>query len=784
MSNPVGGNPSPITGPHANNVDAATPQVSSQESSAPQGPTQPLFTALQGELTQLYKTLTKQTALNGDAKVTPAQIEAHFANLTRANLKQDPEIAPLLEKLENFKALTNQWQNPSADWKKGVKDFAPNADAMRREVVNIVSQITDVLAKRAGLPEAGWVNIGSPGKNSDIDLSIKANADGDHVFQDNAIQGQKAAMAGLVWRALFNGTSLQQADTEFYPPHIGGYLREELHDETAKAIYSRASVAAALLQSTQLLHSEDLTQFKDLLDTEFKKNKLAGALPAINEMIKDVENFQENVLSMATGLPHNHKDLINNIMSSKLSANLAELGKQIDAAPKGTPEREKLIAKYYFLSVVRARFLPEGYLAKGTYAVTCEDKGGQAHVTQDREAQALAEKTGAVIKREAPQFKESTPDSLLESLCENGLFFCHRHDLVDASKYGTRFYASSLDLTKKMLGELKSKDPSSPKIAELTILKVELEAKLLDMKVLEATKREKWDEISVTKEVAQAYHDRDVKQITAAHQHLLRKENEILKENDPTKIVERYVAELEIGLGVESGTIATELSAKELMKDRKLATLIKDFKESSLLHRLAGPTKEEKKALFSRLEKITAIRAKTKIALSKISTKAAQVMQKHFGKTQFGGEHFVPNPKVEKERIQDIHRDLSTKEFQPLFGGRQAARILPWQVQGIATQISGGKALNALAVSKFSTLSQAQYTKEVIEKMKMKRHLSDSVSNEDLFKELKKEVLGSLVKMLVLGVGQGVIAEPQPLDPNAAVSGQRMSESLVLGGAS
>lgn len=774
MAGAVGGNSSPITGPHTEGTP--TPQPSSQERSTPRDAAQPLFTAIQGELAKLHKAMVTQ-------KIAPKEIAAHFANLTRENLEQDPEIAPLLKNLENYKALTDQWQNPAADWKKGVKDFAPNADAMRREVVLIVSQITDVLAKRAGLPEAGWVNIGSPGKNSDIDLSIKANVNSEHLFHDNAIQGQKAAMAGLVWRALFGGTSLQQADTEFYPPHIGDYLQEELHDKTAKAIYSRASVAATFLQSSQLLHKEDLTQFKNFLDKEFKEDKLASALPAIHEIIKDVENFQKQVSAMATALPEDHKDLINNIMSSKLSESLATLGKQIDLAPKGTPEREKLIAKYYFLSVVRARFLPEGYLAKGTYAVTCKDKGGQAHVTMDREAQALAEKTGTAPKREATQFRESTPDSLLESLCENGLYFCHRHDLVDASKYGTRFYASSLDLTKKMLEELKNKDPASPKIVELTQLKVELEAKLADMGVLEATKREKWDELSVTKEVAQAYHDRDVREITAAHQHLLRKEQEILKENDPTKIVERYVAELERGLGIGSGTIATDLSAKELMKDRKIAKFIKDFKKSSLLHRLSGPTKEEKKALFSRLEKITAIRAKTKIALSKTSAKAAIVMQKHFKKAQFGKEGFVAQV-LPRKRIEAIEKDLTTKEFQPIFGGRHVTRILPRQVRGIAAHISGSTDVHTLAISKFSTLSQAQYTKEVIDRMKMKRHLSDSISNEELFKELKSEVLEKIVKMMALGLEQGVIEEPQPLNENVAISGQRMSESLVFGGAS
>ncbi|HXF29482.1 MAG TPA: hypothetical protein VN457_06490, partial [Chlamydiales bacterium] len=396
---------------------------------------------------QLLTSLTLFHSQVMDSEEISAEGMKEWFTAIKSQLQNDPEIAGKLQELESDKALIDTWENnPAADWKKPIqasdgnaiteatKNKSPEIDSQRRHVVKVVGEIAEIIARRAGFTASTAIDFGSLSKDSDIDVTIMTKS---KQYKDHAQTGQKAAFASIVWQALFGGSSLKQADTEFYPTHIAQYLDQEIRGSQAENIYAQANFCALFLQIFTQMEDHSLEAFEKGLESQMKKRGLGELQPQMREMIRDVKNLLQQMNRAKEQMPEGYKDMANTIFANKFSAELAVLGQKIDRLEKSDPRRSELVAKFAFLANIRAAFLPEGYITKGAFDTVCKDAGGQLHSVHDKKfeealihATDLAKAKGQTVNREAlvkqlrlqfnAEFATSSPLSLMTSVGENG----------------------------------------------------------------------------------------------------------------------------------------------------------------------------------------------------------------------------------------------------------------------------------------------------------------------------------------------------------------------------
>lgn len=721
-------------------------QIPSEPSSAPKVPEEPgalhgekVLPTLIGKVTSYHDNLVKGT------EISEKELNEFFSGIG-VELREDPEISEKLKELSSDQDLITAWKE-NKEWKgEGGLSKTPGIDEKRRHVVKVVGEIVDILAARQGIASAGWFDVGTPGAGSDIDRTAGTITDTTTPFKDNALQGNKAALAGIVWRALFDGTSLKQADVEFYPPHIGAYLTEELSDPTAKAIYSKASLTALFLQNFQQFHGTDLKQFKEEFKKEMIQSGMGESLVHLESIIKDVEELQLFTKSAGSSLPDGYKDLSNNILTMKLTEKMKDLGEQIDKMSKGTPERERLVGQFAYHAAIRARFLPEGYITKGAYDVVCKDEGGQAHQSYHR-----ALEQGKKVDKPA-DLQKSTSQGLLESSGENTAYFFHKHDLIDGSKYAERSYKSGLEFVR----QLRAEKPADP---ELNALEKDLVGKLRPMTTLEATKRHKWDVYSFESDVRKGFIEGEKAKLNE----LLGKKEAILKGSSSEQILHAFYETANPALYP-----LDKRTGKPQLPDDWASTMREVEASKNWLGRVSKNGKEIMWAALVR-------DARTKLSFMVLDKRQAiaNVAKETFEKAQLGGKDFeYMDPKERATRdaakikglisIQKSTRKLSGEGGGELrkFAGKPLTRrdaALRAATENIARIGSANAALY--------TVKQTQYAREEIASMKEQRGIS---SDTDLFEAVKSELMSMQIKLITIGLKHSVIAAPQPLGKDPA----------------
>lgn len=427
-------------------------------------------------------------------------------NILFSDLKQaitenkDERVQELLGILENkdIKLLTTRWEDSPAfwEWKKDEKLTSQDNES-RYKIVATVAQLANIIAARDKffIPTAplesshdtyGWTVFGTKDKRSDVDYGIATITNKEHLFSHNAIQGRKAVIASIIFRALFGATSLKLLDTEFYPPSMGAFL----HD----ALSSRTSLYAIFSQLANLINAKELKSFEKELEKECKAHNISYYGTIIN-ILQDAAQLHNDVEAIKKIVPN--PELANNIICNKISLSMAECGDNIDQLPRDDPNRKILIDTFAFLNILRTHFLPEGFISRGAFKVICENVGGQKHqvahrrieeaaLAQNITAEALATATMEASAETAARATNS-PQEYLESVGENSAFFHHRSDLVDASKYGSRVYESALLLIKI----LEQRAGDAKQLKEMKKIHEFIKARAEEMSVLESAKRGK-----------------------------------------------------------------------------------------------------------------------------------------------------------------------------------------------------------------------------------------------------------------------------------------------------
>lgn len=435
-----------------------------------------------------------------------------FSDLKKAlSEDKDLKVQELLQIFEesDVKSLTKRWaEEPQFEWKNS-DNLTTDDNEARYKIVATIAQLANIIAKRDKfiIPTAphdkfhdtyGWIAYGTKDKKSDVDYSIVTIDDHDHLYSYNAIQGRKAVIASVIFRALFGSTSLKLLDTEFYPPSIGTFINETLS--------SRASLMAIFSQIANFYSLEELNSFEKILREECKKLGL-DSVNTIMKMLRDAELLHNDVEAIRKIVPN--PELANNIISNKITLSMTECGDEIDKLPINDPARTIYLDTFALLYILRTHFLPEGFISKGAFRVICEDIRGQKHQLAHRkiEEEALSKKIDFAIANqnanlETAQRSLSTPQEFLESVGENGAFFHHRSDLIDASKYGSRVYEGALELIRMFKGYTHDKTLSD----EISILEKKISEKAVEMSVLESAKRRKFFEkafLQVVRKTAQ-----------------------------------------------------------------------------------------------------------------------------------------------------------------------------------------------------------------------------------------------------------------------------------------
>lgn len=419
-----------------------------------------------------------------------------FSDLKKAiSENKNIKIQELLEILneKEVKSLTEKWmKEPQFEWKKA-ENITEKDDEIRYKIVSAIAQIANIVAQNDKFiipiaPEnrfhetLGWSNFGTRNKKSDVDYSIVTIQDKDNMYSYNAIQGRKAVIASVIFRALFGSTSIKLLDTEFYPPSLGSFVKEPLS--------SRASFTAIFAQMANFFDPSELFSFSKELKNQCLRLDIKS-IYIILAMLRDAESLHSDVESIRRIVPN--PELANNIICNKITLAMTECGQEIDKLANEDPARKIYLDTFAFLDTLRTHFLPEGFISKGAFKVICEDLGGQKHQLIHRkiEEEALSNKTDfETATKDA--FEEtqnrtiSSSQEYLESVCENGAFFHHRSELIDASKYGSRVYEGALMLIQMF------NDVQDDKLRDdISAFRNEIDIRASEMSVLESEKRGK-----------------------------------------------------------------------------------------------------------------------------------------------------------------------------------------------------------------------------------------------------------------------------------------------------
>lgn len=423
-----------------------------------------------------------------------------FSDLKKAlNESNDPKIQDLLKNLQvaSVQSLIKRWENNPVAWEwKKQENLSAADDEARYRIVATIAQIANIIAARDKffIPTAmaekshhscGWVAFGNKDIKSDVDYGIVTIQDPQHLFSYNAIQGRKAVIASIIFRALFGSPSLQLLDTEFYPPSLATFVNEP--------ISSRASFSAIFAQMVNFFQPDELQSFITQLRYHCRHLD-SDTADVVIEMLKDAAHLHKDVEVVKTIVPN--PELANNILSNKISLSMAQCGEDIDKLNFADCDRKVYLDTFAFLDVLRQHFLPEGFFSRGAYRVICENITGQKHQLAHRKIEEAAMLSGNFAKAtieacaETAARQQSSAEEYLESVGENSAFFHHRSDLIDASKYGTRVYNGALEL----IHILKAHALSAEVQRELAAFQSEVEQRATEMAMLESAKRGKFFE--------------------------------------------------------------------------------------------------------------------------------------------------------------------------------------------------------------------------------------------------------------------------------------------------
>jgi len=680
------------------------------------------------------------------------QSKANFsALLTSLQKDPDPKVQAQLAVFKEpaVSAFTARWQGDAGsswDWKEQCKagNVQASDDAIRLKIVAAVAELANILAAREADPipaattsqdqiAGGWALFGTKAIKSDVDYSVATITDTDRPFRDNAIQGRKIAMASLIFTACFNGPSLRLLDTEFYPPHIGTFLKADMS--------SGASLSAILSQMTHMLGKTELSHF----NSQLGELCIACDLPDIGTM-QELENDCQNMHRMVQDIKKNapDKELASILCSSALTLELANTGDVIDTyneAIRDTPpgrERDRLIAekdealaKYCYLDALRSQFLPEVFVTRGAFNVVCESQGGQKHqtahealetsiktVAPDARAAALEAANQAASRetetRSSKSVQLATPQELLETIGENGAYFHHRPDLVDASKYGTRVYEPALVLVDKLILQERAKTPADEEfLASLHTFKKELTSKAEEMSVLESSKRGK-------------FFQRAFKKIVAG----------ISKEDFQAAV--KPLAE-----GAPKLAHGTSISAADLVQQftKKLDSILPGTK-------LVNPPMGSTPMLTSQAEVDALWRALLKSAEG---TALASAQEGHTAKTIAATDAFFKRAKLGGAQFRVMEPGKRIESLQANLGATSLSPKMKAVADTVARAASAPLAATVLADAA---------TQEVA---RMKTARGGLTSDEALFKKIQSEVRETIATVLVYSLKAGAIQAPEPL---------------------
>lgn len=673
-----------------------------------------------------------------------AKSTTNFKALFEA-LQNDPD-PKVQEQLAVFKepsvaTFTARWDE-RWDWKEQCKagTLKPSDDAIRLKIVGAVAELANILASREEdpIPSAktaqdeiagGWALFGTKAIKSDVDYAVAHITDTDRPFRDNAIQGRKIAMASLIFTACFQGPSLRLLDTEFYPPHIGTFLKGEMA--------SSASFSAILSQVTHMLGSADLAHFQQHVTDLCIASDMAE-IGTLQELVKDCEAMHARVQTLKKQVPD--KDLANILCNNKLTMQLAETGERIDmidkslkamnegpAKAKLISQREEALAYFCYLDALRSQFLPEAFVTRGAFTVVCESQGGQKHQTAhdaietsfralapDKREEALeavnADALKATEARSERNVELVSVQELLETIGENGAYLHHRGDLVDASKYGVRVYDPAIVLVDKLIAKEGGKAiPDEAFLRTLKTFREDLQAKSVEMSVLESSKRGKFFQKTFKKVVANVAGE-DFSLALAAIQ------------RDVPKLAHgTSLAHVDV-VASFSKQVARHLPAVALTGLPVAATTLSSQEEVNALWR----------ALFA------TIRPK---AAEEHAAKTAAVADVFFKKAKLGSAQFrVMEP---QKRIELLKKGLGVAALGP-------------KMQAIAESVARvGQPV----------LAQSLLAKTAADELNRMRGERNGVTNDaELFKKVQSEVRETIAKTVVYSLKAGVIKAPEPIN--------------------
>lgn len=338
------------------------------------------------DIGDVHKTLTRNVTIKARRGSRLDELGGkfeHFLSDLDHGIDKVPKARGVFQDLaEKHRSIIGNWQaSEPRVWKEDL-DGVPGADASRRKISEAVVGVVEEVTKEAGIAPAFHGLIGTNSPKSDLDIiahvdRFRPNAE-KTVLSDNADLGVKSSLAYLIWLTKFRGAATDQADIQFMPSQVAQYFKEKAQS----SILARARLTALWLQGNQSMPSEQIARFNALLMSDLEKRGEGQARIQLEGILADIKSFEEALAKILKTVPEKYRELPLNVFAYQVSMKMKLLAGKIESLPAGE-ERELLAAHFYFLSVLRARFLPGAYFSKGAFTVVCENAGSQLAQRKD-----------------------------------------------------------------------------------------------------------------------------------------------------------------------------------------------------------------------------------------------------------------------------------------------------------------------------------------------------------------------------------------------------------------
>jgi|GEM_PF-6993847 len=377
----------------------------------------------------------------------------------KIQIKDDPELAPLADKISKLSAGKPWLNNPNFCWKDQAKSKdhpLTEGDAKARfEITHTIFDMVNTIGKREGHVEAKWSEHGSPGPKHDLDVTFGLNSNLSYSISDFAAQGIKSTLATALFHGLLGAPPNEFFDVTFYPPHISSYFPHQLTDSGAKQLYSLSFLQCLFIKAARYLPEKDKElreRYMQPIRQELINAGMSDQVETFNAIWEDACSYEkalERVEShySSKGVP---KELVDARLDGKTSKLMMDKAKEIDSCkPEETAKKEKLFAELVRMSGYLRR---EGYVLPGSYFQVVEAAGGQKDQADTRKFQDILDRTDDIELRKFEIFLEfgtseepvRLPETKLHQIqlvAESALEVAHYHeekDLVKASKAAVR----------------------------------------------------------------------------------------------------------------------------------------------------------------------------------------------------------------------------------------------------------------------------------------------------------------------------------------------------------